>query len=188
MVQLLVLAGLAAIAGCGPKGTRMNLVTYNEAGQANAHYTDFAQAYFKRQSDGRIDLVFESCQPSRVDPTQMITQIVHVQSFWTPQPGRTYVESSQVNARMQYAILTPPTGLRYDGGGFVTYKIDKRTGEAVGYVESGDLAPAYRMGDAVEPFGPAKIYGHFRARENPGNVVDAIQQLRNQFTVPAEAN
>jgi len=182
---LLCLAALTALTlplGCGPRVTRIELETYDAAGQPSRHYTEFTRAAFKQISDGRIELVLRSEQPSQIDPTQTITQVVHVQTFWTPRLGITYAEASQINARIQYAILTPPTGVRYDGGAFVSYKIDGLTGELVGWIESGELSPKFQMGNAVEPFGPARISGTFRAVENPGEVVTTHQMLRSQFT------
>jgi hypothetical protein len=182
----LIASGL--LVGCGgPKVTRIELQTYDENGSPSRHYTEFTRAWFKTLSDGRVELVLRSQQPSQVDPAQMITQLVHVQMFWNPRPGITYADESQINARIQYAILTPPTGVRYDGGAFVSYDIDRLTGEAVGRIESGDLTPKFRMGNAVEPFGPARITGTFRACENPGEVVNTHQMLESQFTQAIEA-
>lgn len=182
----LLAVGLLLPVGCGPKVTRIELQTFEANGTTSRHYTDFTRAYFKRLPDGRIELSMRSQQPSRIDPTQVITQVVHLQTFWNPRPGTTYFESSQVNTRIQYAILTPPTGVRYDGGAFVSYKIDRLTGEAVGHIESGDLAPKFRMGNAIEPFGPARVTGTFRATENPGDVVNTQQMLQSQFTQPID--
>lgn len=182
-----LITGLSAamlLVGCGPKVTRLELQTFDKEGTSSRHYTDFSQAAFKRGSDGRIELVFQSQQPSQVDPTQTITQVVHVSTFWNPKFGITYADSTQINARVQYAILTPPTGVRYDGGAFVTYKIDSMTDEVVGYIESGDLSPKYQMGNAVEPFGPARCTGTFRAKENPGLVVTTHQMLESTLTSP----
>lgn len=174
--------GLGMLAGCGgPKATRIELQTFEENGKTSQHYTEFSRASFKRTSDGRLEVVLQTEQPSRLDPSQTITQVVHIQTFWNPRLGITYAESTQINARIQYAILTPPTGVRYDGGGFVTYKVDWLTGEVAGYIESGDLVPKFQMGNAVEPFGPAKVTGTFRARENPGEVVNTHQMLESQF-------
>ncbi len=177
---------IAGMVGCAPKGTRINLVTYDEAGKASTHYTDFREASFRCQSDNRIEVVFRTQTPSRIDPTQTITQIVYLQTFWAPRYGVTYAESTQVNACIEYAILTPPTGVRYDGGAFVTYKIDPNTKQAVGYIETGDLEPTYKMGNAVEPFGPARISGTFRADDRAGDVVNLQQMLKTKFTQPIE--
>lgn len=184
-VVLLVL-GPMLLAGCAPKVTRIELQTFDAEGKPAHHYTEFTRATFKRLSDGRIELSLRSQQPSRVDPTQVITQVVHVQSFWQPRGGVTYWESTQVNARVTYAIRTPPTGIRYDGGAFVSYSIDRMTGEAVGRIESGDLLPRYRMGNAVVPFGPTRITGTFRATENPADVVTTHQMLQGEFTQPID--
>lgn len=182
------MAGAVLLVGCGPKVTRIELQAFDESGAASHHFTEFTRASFKRTTDGRIELVFRSQQPSQVDPTQNIIQIIHVQTFWTPRHGVTYADSSQINARVHYAILTPPTGVRYDGGAFVSYKIDSLTGEAVGWIESGELSPKFRMGNAVEPFGPARITGHFRATEDPGSIVETVQMLKSQFTQPIDRN
>jgi hypothetical protein len=165
-----------------PRTTRMNLITYDEDGKANSFHSDFGRASFSRESDNRIELVFRNQVPSRLDPTQTITQMVYIEMFWAPRYGVTRAESTQINANVQYAILTPPTGVRYDGGAFVTYKVDPFTKELYGWIETGDLTPALKMGNAVEPFGPARIYGTFRAVDNGSDVVNVCQQLKTQFT------
>lgn len=184
LIRLACMGALVLAGGCGPQTTRIELETHDGSGQASRHYTEFTRAYFKRHPDGQIELLLRTQQPSQLDPTQTITQLVHVQTFWTPRPGRTYAERTQINARVQYAILTPPTGIRYDGGAFVSYKTDPITQEMVGWIESGELGPRFQMGNAVEPFGPARITGTFRATENPGEIVTTLQMLRSQFTEP----
>jgi len=183
---MLAVLWIGLLAGCGPKTTRIELETYDEDGVASRHYTEFTRASFKKGLDGRIEVVLQSTQPSRIDPTQMITQVVYVQTFWNARPGITYADATQINARIQYAILTPPTGVRYDGGAFVTYRLDQTTGETVGWIESGDLSPKFRMGQAAEPFGPARINGTFRATENPADVVNTVQMLRSRFVQPVD--
>ena len=183
--QWIILVGLAGVwgwAGCGPKGTRIELTTFDEAGQAQCHYAEVTWSSYRNTPGGLPELVLRTQTPSRIDPTQTITQIVHVKTFWLPRPGTTYAEATQINASIQYAILTPPTGVRYDGAGFVSYKIDKRTGVMTGRIESSTLAPRCRMGDAVEPFGPVRLAGRFRATENPRDVVNTAQMLEAQFS------
>ena len=108
--------------------------------------------------------------------------------MWNPIPGTTYAEGSQINARVQYALLTPPTGMRYDGSTFADYRLKRRTGKLVGTLEEGTLSPRYRMGDAAEPFGPCRFRGTFVATENPADVVTALQLLESQFRQPVESN
>ncbi len=179
---LLVASCGSLIAGCGSAGGRLDLTTYNEQGQPQQHYADFRRVSYRQSPGGTLDLIFRSERPSSVDPTQTITQIVYVKTFWNPRPGTTFVEATQINARVQYAMLTPPTGVRYDGTAFISYKLDKHTGLLTGQFESGSLSPRFRMGDAIEPFGQARFTGSFSATENSRDVVQAIQTLDAQFS------
>ncbi len=172
-----------AASGCQePKSTRIELATMDAAGASRQYFVEFERAAYRRTARGVVELVMKVEQPSELDPRQTITQLLYVRQFWSPRPGTTYAEATQINARLRYAILTPPTGVRYDGSAFVTCKLDKRTGELIGHIESGTLSPQYRMGDASEPFGPARLTGTFRATENPREVVNAIQTLGTLFS------
>jgi hypothetical protein len=167
--------------------TRIDLTTFEPDGSPRHHYTDFQQASYKMTATGTLELVMRSEQPSSLDPTQTISQVLYLKSFWTPKPGTTHVEASLINTRVRYALLTPPTGVCYHGGAFVSYKLDRPSGVLTGVIESGTLAPRFRMGDAATPFGPARFTGTFRATENPRDVVAAIQMLDTRFDRPARA-
>ena len=174
----IVLTGLlAALAGCSSQATRLYLTTYDEAGREQHHYADFNRVAFLVNPSGLVELGMRVEQPSKTDPTQTITQLIHIKEVWKPVPGRTAVEKTQMNVEMRYAILTPPTGVRYDGAGFVYAKIAKDAKTVTGQIESGRLAPAYRMADATLPFGPARFTGTFRAVNNPGEVIEIARQL-----------
>lgn len=180
----IVVFGIFAFAGCNQQETRIDLTTFDQEGKPQRHYSEFRRASYRLSHSGMLELVLRSEQPSTIDPTQTITQVVYVKSLWTPKPGITFAEESQINARVQYAIVTAPTGIRYDGGGFISYKRDRRTGEMVGKIESGTLTPRLRMGNAVEPFGTARFTGTFSAQENPRDVVQAVYTLESQFSKP----
>jgi len=184
---LLALVGCLVI-GCEPlvRQTRLDLTVFEQDGRQHHHYTDFSAASYELSPGGTLELVLRSERPSSLDPTQTITQILYLKTFWQPMPGTTYVEASQINARVQYAMLTSPTGVRYDGGAFISFSIDKRTGILTGRIESGSLAPRFRMGDAVEPFGAARFTGTVRATERPRDVVNTLQMLESQFSQPIE--
>jgi hypothetical protein len=179
---LAMILGLASCAGCSPDRTRIELSTYDQAGQAEQHFSEFSRASFRQGAGGLIEVVMRSDRPSTLDPTQTITQILYIKSFWNPVPGTTYVEASQINSRIQYAMLTPPTGVRYDGGAFLTYHYDRASGDLIAKIESATLAPKYRLGDAVEPFGSSRLTGTIRAQENPRDVVSAAQLLETTFS------
>jgi hypothetical protein len=176
---------LAALAGCSSQATRLILTTYDETGREQHHYADFNRVAFLVNPSGLLELGMRVEQPSKTDPTQMITQLIHIKEVWKPQPGRTAVESSQINVELRYAILTPPTGVRYDGAGFVFAKIAKDAKTVTGEIESGRLAPAYRMANAALPFGPARFTGTFKAVNNPGEVIEIARRLDLLFSKQA---
>jgi len=187
-VAVLLALGGCLVIGCEVpvRQTRLDLTVFEQDGRQHHHYSDFTEASYQLSPGGTLELVLRSERPSSLDPTQLITQIVYLKTFWQPMPGTTYVEASQINARVQYAMLTPPTGVRYDGGAFVSFHIDKRTGELTGRIESGSLAPRFRMGDAVEPFGATRFTGTVRATPRPGDVVNTLQMLASQFSQPID--
>ncbi len=180
------LCGCLLLAACKapPTQTRIDLTTYDECDQQRRHYAQFDQAAYRLSPGGLVELVLRAQRPSSVDPTQTIHQVIYVKSFWNPQPARTAVDSSQIDARVQYALLTPPTGVRYDGAAMVTWRYDKRTKKLAGWIESGTLIPRFRLGDAAEPFGPANFTGTFVAEEDPGEVVETAQAMEYQFDKP----
>jgi hypothetical protein len=176
---------LPLLAGCFQEPilrTRLELTTF-ETGKAEPHYADFSRASYRRSPDGLLEVAMRTERPSTLDPTQIITQVVYIRTFWNPRPGKTFAESTQINARVEYAMLTPPTGIRYDGSAFLTYDID-RNGTLIGRIESGTLAPRFHMGDAAEPFGPARFSGGILAVENPREVVSIAQTLDSEFSEP----
>jgi hypothetical protein len=181
---------LLAIAGCASHPPQIQLTTYDEDGCPDCHHASFSQAAYRASAGGLLEMVLETESPSSVDPTQTIRQVVYLKTMWYPQPGRTYVEATQIDARMLYAILTPPTGIRCDGSAMLTYKWNNAGKVIKAHIESGTLVPKYRMGDAVEPFGPARFTGEVTLYEDAGQVVKTLQFLETQFRtrVPPQAS
>lgn len=186
---IVVVLALSCLTGCSSidwfdRTTRIELSSVNAEGELQQHFAEFDQASYRMSQDGLVELLLETVRPAESDPTLNIRQLVCIKSHWLPIPGRTYMEASQINAQVQYAILTPPTGIRYDGSAFVSYKLNTRTGKLKGRIEGGHMAPRYRMGDAQPPFGPARFEGTFVAIENAREVVAGMQQLAAQFNQP----
>jgi hypothetical protein len=169
-------------AGCSKPHTRIELTSYDQSGQSQHHYAEFSRASYRQSPGGLIELVMQTERASKIDPTQTITQILYIKTFWNPRPGTTYVEATQIDGQVEYAMLTPPTGIRYDGSAFLTYHVDRNSHKFIGKFESGTLSPRYRMGAAVEPFGSVRFTGTIVAKENPGEVVNALQQLQIEFS------
>lgn len=173
---------LALLSGCANEPSRMVLKAVDRAGVQESLSTEFRRCVYHRTAQGLIEVALKTEHPSTEDPTQTITQILYLRQIWNPRLGASFVDSTQVNARVEYAILSPPTGVRYDGSAFISYKIDKYTGELKGRIESGNLSPRYQMGDAIEPFPAARLTGTFRAVESPREVLNARQLIETRFT------
>lgn len=169
------------LAGCSAGPARIELTTYDIAGRAERSYASFNRAGYRITPGGLIEIAMETENPSSVDPTQTIRQMVYLKTIWYPQPGRTAVESTQLDATLMYALLTPPTGIRCDGSAMVTYKWNNEGKPIEALIESATLTPRYRMGDAVEPFGPARLVGTITLYERPGDVMETLQFLQTQF-------
>src|SRR5437870_428676 len=183
---------IAFASGCASRNRvpRVEFTTYDENGDCETRLAHFSRAAYRASPGGLLAIVMEGESPSSIDPTQTIRQIVYVKTLWYPQPGRTYVEATQMDATMMYAVLTPPTGVRYDGSAMLTYKWNSTGKEIRARIESGTLAPAYRMGEAIEPFGPSRFLGEATVYEDPGQVVKTLQFLKTQFSerMPAQAS
>lgn len=173
---------LVAVAGCGDPPNRMLFKAVDRAGGEQRLSTQFRRAVYHRNPQGLIEVVLKTDHPSTEDPTQTITQILYLRQVWNPRLGASFAETSQLNARLEYAILSPPTGVRYDGSAFISYKISDRTHTLDAEIESGSLSPRYQMGDAVEPFPASRITGTIEAVESPREVINALQLIERTFT------
>lgn len=145
---------------------RVYVETFNEPLAPKKYSTDFTEAYFAKAADGGLDILLRWRRPTQADPTQEMEQIVHAHAFWVPVLGTTRAEASMLNATLRFMILTPPTGVGYQGAGFLTFTIDRSGDVLDGQIESGELTPRQVAGGAKTPFGPARISGKIHATRN----------------------
>jgi len=168
---------LVVLCGCQEKPTRMELTTFRDPRYPETWAATFQEGYYRRAEHGNVDIVLRSTQPAEKDPTQTIEQIVHIRTLWRPIPGKTLAESSMINALISYVILTPPTGISYDGSGFVSFSLRWRSDEIRGQIEQAELRPRRRCGGAADPFGPVQLRGEFSARPDGPRVLKALHRI-----------
>ncbi len=178
------LPALALLAGCGPVPNRIYIQTFSEPMAPVKYSTDFTEAWFARSADGGIDILLRWNQPTQADPTQNMEQIVHAHAFWTPVLGTTRAEASMLNAMLRFMILTPPTGVGYQGAGFLTFQINRAGDTLEGSIESGELVPRQLVGGAQQPFGPARISGRIRATESRRQVLRLLHEADRKLLAP----
>ncbi len=174
-------AALLLLGGCRGPITELRVRSFGPDSGPTDLFEQFDEGVFSRDARGNLDLVFHSVRPSRQDPSQVIRQTRHVNAFWVPMPGRTFVESTQCNATICYMIGTGPVSISYEGAGFVTFSINRFTGAMTGRIESGQLAPVRRVGQVKDLLGQAQISGQFRAREDKNRVLALLGELRREL-------
>ncbi len=170
-----------ALAGCSRHVTELRIRSFHPDSDPTDLFEQFDEAYFSHDARGSTDVVFRSVRPSRQDPTQIIRQTVHVNAFWKPIPGHTFVESTQCNATICYVIGTGPLSISYEGAGFATFKLDWLKRGLTGHIESGELMPLRRVGKAKDLLGQAQITGKFYARRDKARVLAIQGELRREL-------
>jgi len=105
---------------------------------------------------------------------------VHLRLFWQPVPGTTFAESSQTDAVITYALISPATAIGYDGAGFVYLELDRRGGLR-GRVESSTLKPHRRVGEPIDLFGDSRLTGEFLARRDSGRVSQLLSEMARRL-------
>ena len=129
--------------GCRQQINRVSVLAYRPGPEkTEVFYQDFSQAWFVRSGRGEYQLLLENIEPIQSESSShhMLRQSLYCRILWEPVPGKTFAESSQINARVEYRLdVAPPqevavtsqqpkTSLDYRGSGFVSFSLD-RSGE-----------------------------------------------------------
>ncbi len=176
---LLLLALAVSAAGCHPPETRVHIRDFQHPGGPRSLHQNFDEAYYTIDPDGKLRLVLRNEAPSIAIPTENISQVLLIETFWRPIPGITFVESSMINANLTYLIRSGPTARAYEGNGFVSFKENRRKGLLTGKIESANLRPTGQFGNPPAPFGRAHLDGTFRATNRSDRATNIFTQTRN---------
>ena len=179
--SLLALAGVATVAGCGPRETRFNIVDHRAEGDATSYFEDFEECYYRCEPDGRFDFVARRIGAAAHDADDRITQVVHLHGIWNAIPGRTYAEDTMINATVSYLIVSGAGGASFEGGGFVSFRENHNRTVATGRLELAKLAPVRRLGEGGQIFEHAELRGEFRAARDRRQVVRILTEMQRLF-------
>ncbi|MFA5863675.1 MAG: hypothetical protein WC975_03215 [Phycisphaerae bacterium] len=173
---VLLVAVLVVGVGCQSNYNRMSLVNYANAEKPEELFQNFSQSFFAGSPGGEYEILLTTSEPISKDGGKVLRQVVFVTTLWNPIPGKTYAESSQINAKIIYLveIADCPGGaviqqsgkkvICYKGSGFVSSQTN-RTGQVLtGRIEQALLEPVlkgthYRLGRFA-------LSGNFRATRN----------------------
>ena len=82
--KIMKIAALALLLG-GCQSTpdnRVEVTDYRLDGAVAQHFEDFEESLYSVSDDGLADIILRKTATHSQDPTQKITQIVHLQTFW----------------------------------------------------------------------------------------------------------
>jgi len=121
-------------------------------------------------------------QPATAPPTDVpeevyIAQFVLIDLLWHPEPGTTFAESTQTNAGLTYCLVRGGDTVRYDGAGFVYFRLDRDGRTMTGRVESATLYPSKTTSDSIDVLGPCRLTAEFVAHKNARGVTDVQRKL-----------
>ena len=170
---------MMVLGGCGPQGTRFNIVDHRTVGGATSYFENFGECYYSTDPAGHFDFVARRVGFGESDADERITQVVHLRGIWHSVPGRTYAEETMINATVSYMIVSDSGGASFDGGGFVSFRENRKKTVATGKLELAKLAPVRRLGDGRRIFERAEVKGVFKAARDRRQVIRILTEMRH---------
>ncbi|NLX07332.1 MAG: hypothetical protein GXY33_19505 [Phycisphaerae bacterium] len=169
-------------AGCQQHYGRLTVVSYRDPGRPTTYYQSFPDAWFSQLPSGDYQILLASSEPINSLDRDVLEQTMFIRVFWTPIPGKTFAESSQINAGIDYRIRVadpadapvvsqrPKTMICYKGSGFVSFSPDPSGRGLKATLEHAVLRPAEESDEPA--LGRLIVKGQFRARKAEGQIAD----------------
>lgn len=180
LAQCVLLCAVAA-GGCGPKGTQFEVVDYRTGSGTAGYRESFDECYYGIDAAGHFDFVARRISIGKRDHDERITQVVHLHGIWHAVPGQTYAEDTMINATVSYLIVSGAGGASFEGGGFVSFRENRKRTVATGKLELAKLGPVRRVGDGRQLFERAELQGKFKAERNRRQVTRILTEMRHLF-------
>jgi hypothetical protein len=172
-----MLSGLS----CAPVQTRLRIVDYRADAEPEEYVETFDECYYAAGAGGVVDIVARRRIPSEDPDMDAIEQTVHLRLIYNPDPGRTFVDSTMINATVEYAISSGDDGACFEGGAFVSAweTQDKKAMNA--RIESATLTPHRFIGDGQELFERATLQGKLHAKPDRQRTVRMMNDVDHRF-------
>ncbi|NLE28055.1 MAG: hypothetical protein GX629_00115 [Phycisphaerae bacterium] len=182
IIKLSCLILLVLALGCRTGSNSMVLVNYARPETPEKLGQTFNRGYFTCNAFGEYEILLESTEPISTENNQVLHQSLYLTTIWKPMPGRTYADSSQINAKMVYlvkiadhpdAAVVSQTGqatIRYQGTGFVVFDVDRSGNVLTGTIEQALMQPAHKKSNYR--LGTFELSGSFRAVKDPAAVAE----------------
>ncbi len=173
-----VTAILVMVMGTGCGYNQMRLVNYASAEKPEELQQVFNQTSFSDNSAGGYEVLLQSTEPIKGTEAEdrILRQAIFVSTIWKPIPGKTYAETTQINAKVIYLVEIAnrpggtvqsqdgPSFLCYKGSGFVSFEVDRMGQVMTGRIEQALLTPTHK--GKSHRLGTFELSGDFRATRN----------------------
>lgn len=192
-ISLLACAAVACWIACACSATpsQIELLSFKQIEDPVRYAETFERSHYCRDAHGNWLIVMEippvwvesgaSEAPSGLasaNQSGWTSQLVQVEVFWVPYPGRTHAESTQTNAAITYHLVKPSSVVTYEGAGFVYFQPPKPGKPIIGRIESGSLLRAPDVSESADLFGPCRLRGTITAVEDRRAVFGAINEIK----------
>lgn len=186
-----------ALCGCHATPNQIEILSFKQVDAPVRYAETFERSHYCRDAHGNWLIVMEippewveggpEDEKGRANSNAQSgwnSQMVHVEVFWVPHPGRTHAESTQTNAAITYYLVTPGGVFSYEGAGFVYFQPPRPGKPLVGQIESGSLLRAKDVKDTDDLFGPCRLRGSFTAQEDRRIVFGALNEIKRTRARP----
>lgn len=181
--RVLALAACCFGSGCSANVSRLTVTDFRDPGEGKRYTETFDEAYYSLDDDGNLIAVLRRLPDGHSDPSEAITQVVRLETFWRPIPGRTVAHRTQINATVSYYILVGQTGATFEGSGSVFFDEDREEGTLEGSLDLAVLHPKRERIVGGDLFKRAELSGRFHAVRNPRRVTDISNDLNRLFGI-----
>jgi len=170
-------AALLLPGGCASPTGLVELISYKDPEQSLTYTVRFEQCAFALGPDGDYHIAARALDRSAGQSDRAIVQLLHAHVFWRPRPGKTFANSTTVDATLRYALLTADGAAIYGGTGFVYLHRRPFGRELDVSIESGRLRAQKLVGNPPELLGSVRLRGRLLAAEDPAAAMDIRRQL-----------
>lgn len=167
----------AALLGCHRPTSTVELVSYKDPYFPEPYQVDFDHCVYRVDRGGDHHLVGRADFQPSADGQGRVTQFLHVHMFWKPWPGKTYADSTGMDATLRYVIVTQSGVASYVGTGFVYPKRQRRNGTIVAKIEHARLRLETLVGAPPELLGDARLNGTLVATHQPNQALDTLREM-----------
>lgn len=182
---LLVFITTGSIGGCSKRTNKLILISYKDIDNPKKVVESFEKAFWEKSKDNLYTILLSS-KNNVPTKDKEITQIAIIKLFWQPIPGKTFANSSQINAQIEYIVVLKPLDkknieyktrriFKYRGSGFVFIKSYTNT-TINGTIEEAILYPQNKTED---PLGRFILSGSFTAKNDPASIGKMLFELEN---------